>query len=126
MLVSGLTVMAAMAGMFLMGTRVFQGFGVGTVLVVAIALVGSLTVLPAMLSKLGDRVDRGPHPVPAPALARATASRASGRRSSARVLRRPLLWGGLAAALLVALAIPAFRLHTRELRRPGAPARPAA
>ena len=37
-LVSGLTVMTAMAGMFLMGTRVFQGFGVGTMLVVAIAL----------------------------------------------------------------------------------------
>jgi uncharacterized membrane protein YdfJ with MMPL/SSD domain len=36
-LVSGLTVMAAMSGMFLMGTRIFQGFGVGTVLVVAIA-----------------------------------------------------------------------------------------
>ena len=59
MLVSGLTVMTAMAGMFLMGTRVFQGFGVGTVLVVAIALIGSLTVLPAVLSKLGDRIDRG-------------------------------------------------------------------
>ena len=59
MLVSGLTVMTAMSGMFLMGTRVFQGFGVGTVLVVAIALVGSLTVLPAIISKLGDRIDRG-------------------------------------------------------------------
>ena len=58
-LVSGLTVMTAMAGMFLMGTRIFQGFGVGTVLVVAISLIGSLTVLPAVLSKLGDRVDRG-------------------------------------------------------------------
>ena len=53
-LVSGLTVMAAMAGLLLTGTRIFQGFGVGTILVVAIALVGSLTVLPAILSKLGD------------------------------------------------------------------------
>ena len=58
-LVSGLTVMTAMAGMFLMGSRVFWSFGMGTMLVVAIAVVGSLTVLPAVLSMLGDRVDRG-------------------------------------------------------------------
>ncbi len=110
-LVSGLTVMAAMAGMFLMGSRVFQSFGVGTVLVVAIAIVGSLTVLPAVLSKLGDRVDRGRLPF---------VHRPAGREVQSRlwpaivgeVLRRPLLWGGLAAGLLVALAIPAFRLHT--------------
>ena len=110
-LVSGLTVMAAMAGMFLMGSRVFQSFGVGTVLVVAIAIVGSLTVLPAVLSKLGDRVDRGRLPF---------VHRPAGREVQSRlwpaivgeVLRRPLVWGGLAAGLLVALAIPAFRLHT--------------
>jgi uncharacterized membrane protein YdfJ with MMPL/SSD domain len=108
-LVSGLTVMAAMCGMFLMGSRVFVSFAVGTVLVVAIAIVGSLTVLPAVLSKLGDGVDRGRLPF----------LRRTGDGRSLfwvaivdRVLRRPLLWGGLAAALLVALAIPAFRLHT--------------
>ena len=100
-----------MAGMSLMGSRVFQSFGVGTVLVVAIAIVGSLTVLPAVLSKLGDRVDRGRLPF---------VHRPAGREVQSRlwpaivgeVLRRPLLWGGLAAGLLVALAIPAFRLHT--------------
>ncbi len=110
-LVSGLTVMAAMAGMFLMGSRVFESFGVGTVLVVAISIVGSLTVLPAVLSKLGDRVDRGRIPF----LGRPGRRTGGSRLWSAiigRVLRRPLLWGGLAAALLVALAIPAFRLHT--------------
>jgi uncharacterized membrane protein YdfJ with MMPL/SSD domain len=108
-LVSGLTVMAAMCGMFLMGSRVFVSFAVGTVLVVAIAIVGSLTVLPAVLSKLGDGVDRGRLPF----------LRRTGNGRSLfwvaivdRVLRRPLLWGGLAAALLIALAIPAFRLHT--------------
>jgi uncharacterized membrane protein YdfJ with MMPL/SSD domain len=58
-LISGFTVMIAMMGMFLMGNQVFTSFGMGTVLVVAIALVGSLTVLPAVLSRLGDRVDRG-------------------------------------------------------------------
>jgi uncharacterized membrane protein YdfJ with MMPL/SSD domain len=110
-LVSGLTVMAAMSGMFLMGSRVFVSFGVGTMLVVAIAIVGSLTVLPAVLSKLGDRVDRGRLPF----ARRLGSGNGESRLWSAtlgEVLRRPLLWGGLAAALLVALAIPAFRLHT--------------
>jgi uncharacterized membrane protein YdfJ with MMPL/SSD domain len=110
-LISGLTVMAAMAGMFLMGSRVFVSFGVGTMLVVAIAVAGSLTVVPAVLSKLGDRVDRGRIP-----LVRRLAGRDGRSRTWAAivgaVLRRPLLWGGLAATLLVALAIPAFRLHT--------------
>ena len=110
-LVSGLTVMTAMAGMFLMGSRIFWSFGMGTVLVVAIALVGSLSVLPAVLSKLGDRVDRGRIP-----LLSHIGSRNGDSRFWAAVIgavqRHPVIWGGLAAALLVALAIPAFRLHT--------------
>jgi uncharacterized membrane protein YdfJ with MMPL/SSD domain len=119
-LVSGLTVMAAMAGMFLMGSRVFWSFGMGTVLVVAIALVGSLTVLPAVLSKLGDRVDRGRIPL----LGRIGRRNGDSRFWSAivgAVLRRPTLWGGLAAGLLVALAIPAFRLHTMNPSVQGLP-----
>jgi RND superfamily putative drug exporter len=119
-LISGVTVMIAMAGMFLMGTRVFESFGVGTVLVVAIAIVGSLTVLPAVLSKLGDRVDRGRVPF---------LRRLSGREGRSRfwsalvgaVLRRPLLWGGLAATLLIVLTIPAFRLHTASSGVQGLP-----
>ena len=110
-LVSGLTVMTAMAGMFLMGSRIFWSFGMGTVLVVAIALVGSLSVLPAVLSKLGDRVDRGRIPL----LGRIGRHNGESRFWSAiigAVLRHPVVWGGLAAALLIALAIPAFRLHT--------------
>src|SRR5262245_21944044 len=55
-LISGLTVMTAMAGMFLTGDATFASFGLATILVVAIAVLGSLTVLPALLSKLGDRV----------------------------------------------------------------------
>jgi uncharacterized membrane protein YdfJ with MMPL/SSD domain len=112
-LVSGLTVAAAMSGMFLMGSRVFQSFGMGTVPVVLIALVGSLSVLPAILSWLGDRVDRGRLPY----LHRAVGSGKSARFWPAvvgTVLRRPVLWGGLAAVLLVALAVPALRLHTAD------------
>ena len=116
-LVSGLTVMTAMAGMFLMGTRIFQGFGVGTVLVVAISLIGSLTVLPAVLSKLGDRVDRGRIPF----LSRRRRESRVWQALIGGVLRRPVLWGGLAALLLILLAIPALRLHTAESGVQGLP-----
>ena len=54
-LISGFTVIVAMAGMFLAGTAVFLSFGVGTILVVAVAVLGSVTVLPAMLSWLGQK-----------------------------------------------------------------------
>jgi RND superfamily putative drug exporter len=49
-LVSGMTVLIAMAGMFLSGDKTFMSFSVGTMIVVAVAMVGSLTVLPAILS----------------------------------------------------------------------------
>ena len=54
--VSGLTVMVAMAGMFLAGMQIFDGFAIATISVVLIAVVGSVTVLPALLSLLGDKV----------------------------------------------------------------------
>src|SRR6201747_1223097 len=57
-LVSGLTVMIAMAGMFLAGNVTFTSFAVGTILVVAVAMLGSITFLPAVLSKLGDRIEK--------------------------------------------------------------------
>ncbi len=119
-LVSGVTVMAAMSGMFLMGTGVFQSFGMGSVLVVAIALVGSLTVLPAVLSLLGDRVDRGRIPLPR-RMRRAGGGSRLWTTVVGAVLRRPLLYGGLATALLLALCIPAFRLHTASSGVQGLP-----
>src|SRR5208283_2367209 len=105
--------MVAMTGMFFMGSLVFTAFGIGTVTVVAVALVGSLTVLPAVLSRLGDRVNRGQ----VPGLNRLRAKPGESRFWAAIVgvaLRRPILWGGAAVALLIALAIPAFSLHTVE------------
>ncbi len=95
-LISGFTVMIAMTGMFLMGNQIFTSFGMGTVLVVAIALIGSLTVLPAVLSKLGDRVDRGR----IPGLQRLRARPGESRFWApivGEVLRRPVVWGGAAA-----------------------------
>ena len=58
-LISGMTVIAAMAGMFLSGDKTFISFAEGTILVVAIAMFASVTVLPALLAWLGDRIDKG-------------------------------------------------------------------
>ena len=119
-LISGFTVMIAMTGMFLMGNQIFTSFGMGTVLVVAIALIGSLTVLPAVLSKLGDRVDSGK----VPGLQRLRAKPGESRFWApivGEVLRRPVLCGGAAVSLLVALAIPAFSLHTVSAGMQGLP-----
>jgi uncharacterized membrane protein YdfJ with MMPL/SSD domain len=119
-LISGLIVMIAMAGMCLMGSQIFTAFGIGSVLVVAVALVGSLTVLPAVIARLGDRVDRGHVPGLKRLRARAGESRFWAKIVGA-VLRKPVLLGGAALALLVALAIPAFSLHTVEPGLQGLP-----
>ena len=119
-LFSGFVVMTAMAGMFLMGSKTFASFGVGTVLVVAIALLGSLTVMPAVLSKLGDRVERGRIPLLARLGGRDRDSRLWGAVIGA-VMRHPPILGGAAAAVLVALALPALTLHTVDSGVQGLP-----
>ena len=77
-LISGATVIVAMAGMFISGDKTFISFAMGTIIVVAVAVFASLTVLPAMLSWLGDRVEKGRVPFLGAAGAE-WASRASGR-----------------------------------------------
>jgi RND superfamily putative drug exporter len=114
-LISGLTVMVAMAGMFLTGDSTFASFAVATIAVVAIAMLGSLTVLPALLSRLGDKVDRGRVPF----VRRLRRDDGEGRFWSAivdRVLRRPVLSTVLAGGLLLALALPAIQL---KMVKPG-------
>ena len=109
-LISGLTVMVAMAGLFLTGDATFASFGYATMIVVAFAMVGSLTVLPALLSKLGDRVDR----LHVPLVGRLRRDNGEGRVWGAivdRVLRRPLLSAVIAGGLLLALAAPALQLR---------------
>ena len=74
-LVSGLTVMAAMAGLYFAGDAEFAGLATGSIIVVAMAMLGSITVLPAMLSKVGDGVDRGRIPFLGKRMQRRTESR---------------------------------------------------
>ncbi|HEU4450668.1 MAG TPA: MMPL family transporter [Gaiellaceae bacterium] len=110
-LISGLTVIIAMSGMFLAGIQGMSAFAIGTILVVAVAMLGSLTVLPAVLSKLGDRVDRGRVPF----VSRLRRDDGEGRIWTTivgGVLRRPVLSVVLAAGLLLALAVPALELRT--------------
>ena len=57
-----MTVMVAMAGLFLVGVDQFNGIALGTIAVVGIAVAGSLTVLPALLAWLGPRADAGRMP----------------------------------------------------------------
>jgi uncharacterized membrane protein YdfJ with MMPL/SSD domain len=114
-LISGLTVMVAMAGLFLTGDATFASFGYATMMVVAVAMLGSLTVLPALLSRLGDGVDR----LHVPLVGRLRRDTGEPRVWGAiveRVLRRPLLSAVVAGGLLLALAAPALQLH---LAKPG-------
>jgi RND superfamily putative drug exporter len=105
--VSGLTVIVAMAGMFLASIPIFSSFAVGTMLVVAVAVLGSVTVLPALLSILGRWVDR-----PRVPLLWRLRRRSGGPRfwPAVRrpVLRRPVVALTLGVASLAALALPAL------------------
>jgi uncharacterized membrane protein YdfJ with MMPL/SSD domain len=111
-LISGITVLIAMAGMFIAANKIFTSIAFGTMFVVLCAMIGSLTVLPAALAKLGDRVDRGRIPY----LGRHTHSAGESRLWGwvlDRVLRRPLLALVLAGGLLVAAASPTLSMHTK-------------
>jgi RND superfamily putative drug exporter len=111
-LISGVTVMIAMAGMFFSGDKGFMSFAVATMTVVAIAMLGSLTVLPAVLSKLGDKVEKGRIPF----LGRLRRKDGGENRVWSAILtpalRRPLISAAIAGAALVALASPVLGVHT--------------
>ena len=113
-LISGLTVMVAMAGMFLTGDPTFASLALATILVVAVAVLGSLTVLPALLSRLGDKVDRGRVPF----VGRLRRDDGEGRIWGAivdRVLRRPAL--SAAAPLRYCWRSPRRRCNSAWPRR---------
>jgi putative drug exporter of the RND superfamily len=112
-LVSGVTVMAALVSLFLVGGGPFAGIAAGTIAVVFIAVAGSLTVLPALLAWLGPRSDAGRIPFLGRRRAAARPSRAWAALARG-VVARPVIWGGLAAVALLALATPALGLRIAE------------
>ena len=109
-MVSGLTVMIALAGLFLTRYDVFTGIAFGTIAVVGAAVIGSLTVLPALLSWLGPRAERGRIPFLGRRRTAARPSRAWAALARL-VVRRPVVWGGAAAIVLLALAAPALGMR---------------
>ncbi|HZV72688.1 MAG TPA: MMPL family transporter [Conexibacter sp.] len=125
-LVSGLTVMIAMAGMFIAGDTTFSGMAMGAILVVGVSLVASLTVLPALLSKLGDRVERGR--VPRGDMVRRRIARDRRRAKADTGAREPRMWGAvvdavlhrplasllIAGGLLLALCLPVLGMRTAQ------------
>lgn len=58
-LTAGIAVIASLAGLYLVGDVVFSSIATACIIVVAIAMISSLTVLPALLAKLGRRIDGG-------------------------------------------------------------------
>ncbi|MGZ4332957.1 MAG: MMPL family transporter [Gaiellaceae bacterium] len=108
-LISGATVLIAMAGMFISGNALFETIGLGTMIVVLAAMIGSLTVLPALLHRLGDKVDAIRIPI----------VRGSPRddgplgRFIGRVLGRPVLALAISGGALFLCALPTFSMHTK-------------
>ncbi|MER5573490.1 MMPL family transporter [Streptomyces massasporeus] len=114
--VSGVTVCVAMAGMLFTGLAEFEAMGLASLMVVAVAMVGSVTVLPALLSLLGERVEKGRLPF----LRRR--KRSGGTQDSRfwtavlrRVLAKPVVAVVVAAGALLAVTAPALGMKTQQL-----------
>ena len=119
-IVSGVTVCVAMAGMLFTGLAEFEAMGLASLMVVAVAMVGSVTVLPALLSLLGERVEKGKIPFlhPESRLRRKRRGNQESRLWTAvlkGVLAKPVVSVVVAAGALLAIAAPALGMKTQNL-----------
>ncbi|WP_460406943.1 MMPL family transporter [Actinophytocola sediminis] len=108
--VSGFAVMVSMAGLYLTSDAVFASLATGSIIVVAVAVLGSLTVLPALLAKLGRFVDRPRVPL---------LWRLTNRSGPPRVwpkLLRPALRYPLVTLVVTLAALGALALPTLDLK----------
>ncbi|MFJ8942124.1 MMPL family transporter [Streptomyces sp. NPDC102395] len=119
--VSGVTVCVAMAGMLFTGLAEFEAMGLASLMVVAVAMVGSVTVLPALLSLLGERVEKGKIPYLHPE-SRLRRNRGRGNGESRfwtavlkGVLAKPAVSVVVAAGALLAISVPALGMKTQQL-----------
>jgi uncharacterized membrane protein YdfJ with MMPL/SSD domain len=112
-LISGLTVMIAMAGLLFTGDKSYLGFGIATMMVVGIAMLGSLTVLPALLSKLGDKVEKGKIPF-LHRLRRDSGENRVWKKVLTPALRRPGIAAAIAGGALLVMTIPVLHMHTAQ------------
>jgi RND superfamily putative drug exporter len=109
--ISGATVVVAMSGMLVAG-GMYTSLAIGAMLVVAVAVTASATVLPAVLSLLGDRVEALRLPFSRRRATRRGSADSAWGRLAGRVTHRPLVWTLASGALLVALALPAVGMKT--------------
>ncbi|MFF4674439.1 MMPL family transporter [Streptomyces sp. NPDC001279] len=111
--VSGLTVIVCVCGLLFSGLDVFRGLTLGTALVVGLAMLASVTVLPALLATLGHRIDKGR--IPWLGKRRTTVVESRGWQKLARaVVRRPKVWGGAAVLVLLAMAVPMTDMRLQD------------
>jgi putative drug exporter of the RND superfamily len=107
-LFSGVTVLISLTAVMLVPSPAFRSMSLGIMLAVVFVLAATLTLLPAVLAKLGPKVDRL-------ALPWAHSGEHRSPRFGAwaeRLWRRPAAYGAIALALLVGLAIPLTQLKT--------------
>jgi uncharacterized membrane protein YdfJ with MMPL/SSD domain len=105
---SGVAVMISIAGLFLLDDPLFRSMALGTIAVVLISVIGSLTFLPATLAILGDGVNR----LRLPLLGRSRDEAGGPWAALVRqVMRRPLIYAVLVAGAMALAATPVGRLH---------------
>ncbi|WGX96959.1 MMPL family transporter [Nocardioides sp. L-11A] len=112
-LVSGGAVIASLAGLFVLSDVTFNSLATGAILVVAVAVLGSITVLPALLVKLGRWVDRPRLPLLWRMTRRVRTGSISGRILGP-VVRHPVAALIVSSLGIVALAVPAFGMKTHQ------------
>jgi RND superfamily putative drug exporter len=115
-LVSGGAVIASMSGLYVIGGATFNSLATGSILVVAIAVLGSITVLPALLARLGRWVDRPRVPF-LWRLNRRIGRGGISRRILGPVVRRPVAALVVSTLAVLALALPAIgmKIHSGTL-----------
>jgi len=109
--ISGITVVVAMSGMLVAG-GLFTSLAIGAMLVVAVAVLASATVLPALLALLGDKVEALRLPFSRRSAVRRGSPDGAWGRLAGLVTARPLAWTLGATVLLIALAAPATGMRT--------------
>ncbi len=111
-LFSGLTVAVGLGLLIFMPVPFMRSMGVGGVLVPIVSIAASATFLPALLAVMGRGVNRF-RVIPRRVLEKRASQEETGgwHRFAMAIMRRPLLWGGLAASVLIALALAATDLH---------------
>jgi uncharacterized membrane protein YdfJ with MMPL/SSD domain len=111
-LFSGTTFVIALTGMFIVPTSIMRSLALGAILVGIVSVAAALTLLPALLSMVGDRVNSARVPYLGRNLGRADSAEGSfWRRIVVHVMRRPALSLALSVGFMLLLAVPIFGLH---------------